>query len=85
MGESMLSDEITSILNDSWDHIKDAVREESGITDISYHTWIEPLSFYEYNGGVVFILIPSDNSIAHNYITTHYQNFFKVAISELIG
>lgn len=81
----MLSDEITSILNDSWDHIKDAVREESGITDISYHTWIEPLTFYEYSGGVVFILIPSDNSIAHNYITTHYQNFFKVAISELIG
>jgi len=81
----MTSDEITNACKMGWDHIKDTVREESGITDISFKTWIEPLEFYNFENGCASILIPSDNSIAQNYIMNHYQSFFKVAISELIG
>ena len=81
----MASEEITQILEHSWDTIKDTIREESGITDISYRTWIEPLSFYEYKDNTVSVLIPSDNNIALSYIVNHYENFFKVTISELIN
>ena len=80
----MATEEITQILQHSWDTIKDTIREESGITDISYRTWIEPLTFYEYKNNTVSVLIPSDNNIALSYIVNHYENFFKVAISELI-
>ncbi|WP_242826932.1 chromosomal replication initiator protein DnaA [Butyrivibrio sp. MC2013] len=81
----MSSDEITNALTMGWDHIKGKVREDSGITDISYNTWIDPLVFHAFKGNCVEILIPQDNTIAQNYISSHYLNFFKVAISELIG
>ena len=64
----MATEEITQILQHSWDTIKDTIREESGITDISYRTWIEPLTFYEYKNNTVSVLIPSDNNIALSYI-----------------
>ena len=74
----MATEEITQILQHSWDTIKDTIREESGITDISYRTWIEPLSFYEYKDNTVSVLIPSDNNIALSYIVNHYENFLVV-------
>ncbi len=78
------SSEITQILKENWEGIKKEIRLQSGITDISYHTWIEPLSFYEFENNTVKILIPQDNSMALSYISKNYMDFFKVTISELI-
>lgn len=77
-------DTIIKILNENWEKIKSTIHEESGITDISYHTWIEPLEFYKYEKETVYILIPSDNNIALSYIVSHYENFFRVSVSELL-
>ena len=78
------STEIKEILKSNWEAIKYKIKSESGITDISYTTWIKPLTLYGIDGNKVTILIPSDNSFALTYIVNHYNDFFKVAISECL-
>ena len=58
------STEITEILRTNWESIKNTIKNEAGITDISYKTWIDPLTVYGFENNTVKILIPSDNSIA---------------------
>ena len=74
--------EVSQILTDHFEDIKQHIREDCGLTDISYHTWIEPLTFLTFKDGTVFILIPTDNHIQLSYLENHYMDFFKVAISE---
>ena len=85
-GESYMqsSNEITEILRTNWESIKNTIKTEAGITDISYKTWIDPLTVYGVENNTVKILIPSDNSIALSYIVNHYVSFFQVTISELL-
>ena len=79
------SNEITEILKTAWEEIKNSIKNEAGIMDISYKTWIEPLSVYDVEGDTVRILIPSDNGFQLTYIVNHYLDFFKVKISEYLG
>ena len=82
---SVSDNQILTLLPESWDEIKKRIRDDCGMTDISYTTWIEPLSFLKYEGGTVYILIPSDNVIQQQYLEMNYINFFRVIISEKIG
>ena len=86
LGKSYMqsSTEITEILRTNWESIKNTIKNEAGITDISYKTWIDPLTVYGFENNTVKILIPSDNSIALSYIVNHYVGFFQVTISELL-
>ena len=72
-------------LTEEWNSIKNRIREDCGMTDISYNTWIDPLSFLKYEGGTVYILIPSDNVIQQQYLEMNYVSFFRVVISEKVG
>jgi len=72
-------------LKENWDEIKENIRSEYDISDISYSTWIEPLKFGSFIGDTVTILIPSDQSHALNVISKKYKDFFQVTISEMIG
>ncbi|WP_026489265.1 chromosomal replication initiator protein DnaA [Butyrivibrio sp. XBB1001] len=76
--------EITNKLKSNWDEIKKNIRIESGITDISYRTWIEPLTVYKIENNTVMILIPQDNPVALQYISKNYMDFFKVTVSEFL-
>ncbi len=67
-----------------WDEIKETVRKEYELTDVSYDTWIKPLNFYDVKDNVVIIMIPSDQAHALNYISSKYKNFFKVIVSEMM-
>ena len=77
--------EITKKLKSNWEEIKKSIRIESGITDISYRTWIDPLTVYDVKDNTVMILIPQDNPVALSYISKNYIDFFKVSISEFLG
>ncbi len=68
-----------------WDESKETVRKEYELTDVSYDTWIKPLSFYDVEDNVVIIMIPSDQAHALNYISSKYKNFFKVIVSEMMN
>ncbi|MBE5841474.1 MAG: chromosomal replication initiator protein DnaA [Butyrivibrio sp.] len=78
------SSEITEKLKNNWESIKHTIKIESGITEISYRTWIDPLTVYSVQDNNVKILIPSDNSMALQYIINHYMDFIKVTISEFL-
>lgn len=72
-------------IKEKWDEIKETVRKEYELTDVSYDTWVKPLSFYDVREDVVIIMIPSDQSHALNYISSKYKSFFKVVISEMMN
>ncbi len=73
----------TDVIRENWTRIKDAVRREYNLSDISYHTWVEPLEFYNVENGIVNIIIPSNQSHALNYISSKYSIFFKITITEM--
>ncbi len=72
-------------IKERWEEIKQVVRREYGLTEISYQTWIEPLEFYSVDDDIISILIPSDKSHALNYITNKYREFFQVSIVEMFN
>lgn len=73
------------LIRDKWDLIKETLREEYDLTDISYNTWIVPLNYYQVKNNVVMIIIPSDQAHALNYISSKYKSFFQVTISEMMN
>ena len=71
-------------IKENWDLIKQTLRKEYELSDISYTTWVEPLNFFQVKDNVVTILIPSDQAHALNYISSKYKSFFQVTISEMM-
>jgi len=69
----------------NWDSIKETIRKEYDLSDISYMTWIQPLKFHKLENNTVTIIIPLDQSHALNYISSKYKSYFQVTISEMIG
>ncbi|MDD3368166.1 MAG: chromosomal replication initiator protein DnaA [Lachnospiraceae bacterium] len=69
-------------IKEEWENIKQTVRKEYGLSDISYNTWVAPLKYYNDENNIVTILIPSDQGHALNYISNKYKSFFQVTISE---
>lgn len=67
-----------------WNQIKESIRTEYDLTNISYETWIAPLKLYKVENNMVTIMIPSDQAQSINYISNKYGLFFKVTISEMM-
>ena len=72
-------------IKENWDLIKETLRKEYELSDISYSTWIIPLTFYQVKDNVVIIMIPSDQAHALNYISSKYKSYFQVTISEMMN
>ena len=72
-------------ISESWEEIKDTLRKEYELSEISFETWIMPLKFYEVKDDIVKILIPSDQAHALNYISNKYKSYFQVTISEMMN
>ena len=49
-------------IKENWLTIKETIRREYNISDISYQTWVAPLEFYNIVDDVVNIIIPSDQA-----------------------
>ncbi len=71
------------MIQEKWEEIKQVLKKEYELTDISYNTWIVPLKFYKLEGNTIKILVPSDLANALNYINNKYKTFFQVTISEM--
>ena len=81
------SNEIYDFLSANWESIKDTVRIEYDLSDVSFDTWIRPLIFHDIDveKNTVTILIPSDQANMLKYISSKFTLFFKVTITELTG
>lgn len=71
-------------IKDNWELIKETLRTEYDLSDISYKTWIKPLNFHSENDDIVTIMIPSDQAHSLKYISSKYKSFFQVTISEMM-
>ena len=76
-----------SFINENWENIKETIRSEYDLSDVSYDTWIRPLLFHDIDDdlGIITILIPSDQTNMQKYISSKFSLFFKVTITELTG
>ncbi len=72
-------------IKERWDEIKEILRHEYDLTNISFNTWVAPLQFYKEDNNVVTILIPAEQAHLLNYIQKQYKIYFQVTISELMN
>ena len=45
-------------MKEKWNLIKETIRDEYELSDISYNTWVKPLNFYSEKDDIVTIMIP---------------------------
>ena len=72
-------------IKQKWNEIKEILRKEYELTNISFNTWVAPLQFYKEENDVVYILIPSEQAHLQGYIQKQYTIYFNVTISELMN
>ena len=68
------------LIKEKWDEIKETLRREFDVLDVSYNTWIRPLKFYEVENNTVIIMVNSDQSQTLDYIVKKFKLQFKTAI-----
>lgn len=71
-------------IQENWELIKQTIKKEYDLSNISYNTWISNLNFYSSENDVITIIIPSDQAHALSYITNKYKSYFQVTISEMM-
>ena len=71
-------------ISENWELIKETVRNEYNISEISFNTWIEPLKFNSVENNVVVIIVPSEKGPVLSYLENKYKDCFKVTISEIM-
>ena len=72
-----------SIVEEKWEDILQKMKSEYCTSNISYTTWIEPLTIYEVKDDTVFIFVSLKASIEH--IHDKYLLPFRVCIAEVTG
>ncbi len=72
-------------IKENWMAVKESIKKEYSLSDISYKTWVLPLEFYNVENNVVNIVIPSDQSHALNYISSKYKSYFQVTLTEMFN
>ena len=69
---------------EKWDEILQIVKTEHDLSDVSFKTWLKPLTVYEVVDNVVTIIVPSEQ-VGLNYISKKYKLPLQVTISEVTG
>ena len=68
-----------------WDEIKESIRIEYEVPDISYKTWIDPLKIGKIENNTVFIETPKELSQSIFIINKKFYTPFKIYINEALG
>ena len=72
-----------NIVEQSWDQILNKMKLEYCSSNISYNTWIAPLTVYDVKDDTVYILVKLRASLEH--IEEKYLLPFRVCIAEVTG
>ncbi len=70
---------------DKWEQVKRHVHLSTGMTEVAYRTWIEPLEMKQVSGWAIDVYYPGDNEWAAEYIMTHYRLAIQLAIHDVLG
>lgn len=72
---------------DNWDLIKEKIKEDLNLPEISYNTWIKPLNIHSVKNDVITILIPFDQNIdqamVKKYVSSKFMIHIKIIIAEM--
>ncbi len=74
---------MSSIINEKWPDILSYMKDEFDISDVSYRTWLEPISIFKVTDEKLYIMVPDE--FFRNYMNKKYQKLFKVAVEEITG
>ena len=72
------------LLKEKWPVILEKIRQDHGLTQISYTSWFEPLKIQKVENGTVTFLVP-DGIMAINILNKKYTLPIRVAIAEVTG
>lgn len=61
---------------EKWDEILQIVKTEHDLSDVSFNTWLKPLTVYEVVDNVVTIIVPSEQ-VGLNYISKNINFHFR--------
>ncbi len=84
-GRSLLIMTIMEELNSKWEEIKESIRIEYEVPDISYNTWIVPLELGEIKNNTVYIKAPREMDPSLMVINKKFYIPFKIYINEALG
>lgn len=70
---------------DKWEQVKRHVHLSTGMTEVAYRTWIEPLEMKQVSGWAIDVYYPGDNELVAEYIMTHYRLAIQLAIHDVLG
>lgn len=68
-----------------FEEIKETIRIEHALTNISFSTWIQPLKLYDVENDTVYIEVPKGLGQSINYYNNKFLNPFKVAVNEALN
>jgi chromosomal replication initiator protein len=78
-----------NLIESKWDDILKYLKQEYGITDVSYNTWLKPLKVYDVVDHVITILINVNDERfgppSINMIRNKYELLLKVSIEEIMN
>ncbi len=72
------------IISEKWTEILEHVKSEHGLSDVSFKTWIQPLTVHAVEADQVTIIVPSQR-IGLDYVSKKYTLAIQVAIAEITG
>ena len=78
-------DTVMEDLSSKWDEIKESIRIEYEIPDISYKTWIDPLKLGDIKDDTVYIETPKELAQSIFIINKKFYTPFKIYINEALG
>ena len=77
----------STLVKEKWTEILDYLKKEFSITDVSYRTWLLPLSPYDVSGNVITITV-DDAKVGKEgleFVKNKYGLFLKTAIEEVLS
>jgi chromosomal replication initiator protein DnaA len=74
-----------NIIIEKWEQILNSLKELFELADISFQTWIAPLSVHHIEKNVVYVLIPSEKQMGFDFIERKYTVPLQSAISVVTG
>ena len=75
---------MAEISAETWKAILERVKEAFDIKEITYRTWLEPLTVYEVKNNTVVVSVPT-GQMGIDYISKKYLPALKASIKEITG
>lgn len=71
------------LLTQQWDGILQTIRQDNGLSDVAFKTWLLPLKIFRLEDHVLKITAPYEQHVT--YVENKYKTFLYVAVAEALG